>query len=77
MKHLLKQPESQTSLVESDEEGVISATEVATPNKCVSSSEEVAVATSPERSSINTPPERSLHRTRSGRTAKPPDRLNL
>ena len=75
-KHVLKKPES-TSLMESDKEGVTSATEVATPNKCVSPSEEVTVATSPERSSISTPPERSLYRTRSGRTAKPPDRLNL
>ena len=75
-KHLLKQLES-TSLMESDEEGVTSVTEVATPNKCVSPSEEVMVVTSPERLSINTPPERSLYRTRSCQTVKPPDRLNL
>ena len=63
--------------MESDEEGAKSATEVAAPDKCVSPYEEVMVARLQERSSINTPPERNLYRTRSGRTVKPPDRLNL
>lgn len=74
-KHLGKQPES-TSIMESDEEGTTSATEVASPDKWVSPNEEAIVARSQERWSINTPPERNLYRTRSGRTVKPPDRLN-
>ena len=75
-KHLVKQPES-TSLMESDEEGATSATEVAAPDKCESPNEEAMVARSQERSSINTRPERNLYRTRSGQTANSPDRLKL
>ena len=73
-RHLLKGAKSSSS-VESDEEATTSGAAAPSPIRFELPSDPAEVRTSPERPTTNLSPEKRP--LRSGRTVKPPDRLDL